>query len=92
MHEATFLRALLRRIDEIAAAESATRVTAVTVRLGALSQMSPDHFREHWDVAAAGSIAQDAVLTTELSDDLTDANALDVTLVSIDVEDPEPAS
>jgi len=92
MHEATFLRALLRRIDEIAAAEHATRVTAVTVRLGALSQMSPDHFREHWDVAAAGSIAQDAVLTTELSDDLTDANALDVTLVSIDVEDPEPAS
>ncbi len=91
MHEATFLRALLRRIDEIAAAEHATRVTAVTVRLGALSQMSPEHFREHWDVATAGSIAADAALTTVLSDDLTDPNALDVTLVSIDVEDPEPA-
>jgi len=92
MHEATFLRALLRRIDEIAATEHATRVTAVTVRLGALSQMSPEHFREHWVDAAAGSIAQDAVLTTEQSSDPTDPRALDVTLVSIDVEDPEPAA
>ena len=91
MHEGSLMRALMRRIDEVAAQAGATRVTAVRVRLGALANMSPEHFREHWEDAAAGSIAQDAVLTTELSTDPTDPNALDVTLVSIDVEEPEPA-
>lgn len=88
MHEASLMNALMRNIDAVAAQEGAERVTAVRVRLGALSHMTPDHFREHWDVSAAGSIAQDAELTMETSDDLTDPTAQDVTLLSVDVEEP----
>ena len=80
--------ALMRRIEAVAAQEGAGRVTAVRVRLGALSHMSPEHFREHWDVAARGSIAQDAVLDIEVCDDLSDPAAQDVTLLSLDVEEP----
>lgn len=87
MHEASLMRALTRRIDEVAAAEGAERVTVVRVRLGALAHMSPEHFREHWDVAARGSIAQDAELEIEVSDDLDDPAAQDLTLLSLDVED-----
>lgn len=85
MHEASLMNALMRRIDEIAAAEGATRVTAVRVRLGALSHMSPEHFREHWEVSSRGSIAREAELEVEVSEDLDDPGAQDVTLLSLDV-------
>jgi len=85
MHEASLMNALMRRIDEIAAAESAERVSVVRVRLGALSHMSPEHFREHWEVSSRGSIARDAELEIEVSDDLGDPGAQDVTLLSLDV-------
>ncbi len=87
MHEASLMRALMRRIDEVAAAAGARRVTVVRVRLGALAHMSPEHFREHWDGAARGSIAQDAELEIEVSDDLDDPAAQDLTLLSLDVEE-----
>ena len=80
--------ALMRRIEAVAAQERADRVTTVRVRLGGLSHMSPEHFREHWDVAARDSIAQDATLDIEVSGDLSDPAAQDITLLSLDVEDP----
>jgi hydrogenase nickel incorporation protein HypA/HybF len=85
MHEASLMRALMKRIGQVAAESGAERVTAVSVRLGALSHMSPEHFREHWDVESRDSIAQDAALTIEASGDLSDPAAQDVTLLSIDV-------
>lgn len=88
MHEASLMTALMRRVDQVAQDEGAGRVVGVRVRIGALAHMSPEHFREHWDVAAAGSVAQDAVLTIEISDDLADPAAQDVTLLSLEVEDP----
>lgn len=87
MHEASLMNALMRRIDEVAAAEGASRVTAVRVRLGTLSHMSPEHFREHWEVSSRGSIAREAALEIEVSDDLDDPGAQDVTLLSVDVPD-----
>jgi hydrogenase nickel incorporation protein HypA/HybF len=85
MHEASLMNALMRRIDEVAAAEGAARVTAVRVRLGALSHMSPEHLREHWEVSSRGSIAREAQLDVEVSEDLDDPAAQDVTLLSLDV-------
>ena len=90
MHEAGLMRALMRRVDEVAAAEGAGRVVAVRVRIGALAHMSPEHFLEHWAVAAAGTIAEHARLDIETSDDLTDPAAQDVTLLSLEVQDAAP--
>lgn len=87
MHEASLMNALMRRIETIAAAEGAEQVTVVRVRLGALAHMSPEHFREHWDVAARDGIAAHANLEIELSTDLTDPAAQDLTLLSLDVHD-----
>jgi hydrogenase nickel incorporation protein HypA/HybF len=87
MHEASLMNALMRRIEAIAAAEGAASVTVVRVRLGALAHMSPDHFREHWDVAARGGIAERAELEVEVSADLGDPAAQDLTLLSLDVEE-----
>lgn len=89
MHEASLMRALMTKILALAAAEGAERVTAVAVRLGALSHMSPAHFAEHYREAAAGTPAEGARLDITTSDDVTDDDAASVVLERIEV--PAPA-
>lgn len=88
MHEASLLNALMRKIDDIADAEGAKRVTGVSVWLGALSHMTPGHFKEHFDQAAAGTRTEGAELDIEPSDDTGHPSAQDILLKSIDVEIP----
>jgi len=52
MHEASLMRNLMRQVLDLAAERGATRIVGLTVRLGALSHMSPEHFREHFEEAA----------------------------------------
>jgi hydrogenase nickel incorporation protein HypA/HybF len=86
MHEATLMRGLMRRIEEIAQDQQAERVVGVSVWLGALSHMSPAHFAEHFEEAATGTIAEGAKLSATVSEDVHHANAQDVLLESIEVE------
>ena len=86
MHEHALIDTLMRRIGEIAAAEGARKVVRASVWLGALSHMSPDHFREHFDHAAAGTIAEGAELDGTVSGDIADPRATDVLLESVEVE------
>lgn len=85
MHELTLVADLMRKIGSIAAAESAPRVLAVNVKLGALAHISPEHFREHFTRAARGTIAQDARLSVELSEDARDPHAQEILLDSVTV-------
>ena len=86
MHEHALIDTLMRRIGEIAAAEGARKVVRASVWLGALSHMSPDHFREHFDQAAAGTLAEHAAIEVTLSDDIHDPNATSVLLRGVEVE------
>ena len=86
MHESALMRDLLRRIDGIARAEHARRVTALTVRLGALNPVSPEHLAGHFAHASAGTIAEGARLTITVSDDIAQADAQSLLIESIEVE------
>jgi hydrogenase nickel incorporation protein HypA/HybF len=86
VHEHGLMKDLMRRILSTAATENARRVTGVSVRLGALSHMTPGHFGEHYEQAAAGTIAEGAALDIATSDDITDPNATDVVLTAVEVE------
>jgi hydrogenase nickel incorporation protein HypA/HybF len=86
MHEAGLMKALMRRISEIAAAQGARRVQGVTVWLGALSHMSPEHFAEHFAQASAGTLAEGARLSATQSDDVDHPHAQSILLESIEVE------
>jgi len=86
MHEASLMRDLMIRIETLAKAESAERVTRVSVWLGALAHMSPDHFREHFAQSAPGTLAEGATLDLALSDDVHDPRAQELVLRSIEVE------
>ena len=59
-HERALMDDLIRKIDSAARAEGADRVVAVTVRLGPLSHFTHEHFRQHFEWAAADTIADGA--------------------------------
>ncbi len=87
MHEASLMAGLTRRIAEIAKAEQAVRVRAVHVWLGALSHFSAEHFREHFEDATRGTLAEGAELVVVVSDDIGDPRAQDVLVQRVEIED-----
>ena len=89
MHERALMTDLLREIEGVARADGAMRVTRVSVRLGALSHFTQEHFREHFVDASRGTLAEGAVVDAVLADDLADPRAAGVVLESLEVELPE---
>lgn len=86
MHETGIVRDLVRRLQLAAQDGGAERISAVSVWLGALSQFSPEHFREHFDEEVHGTRAEGAALSIELSNDASDPHAQDVMIRSFDLE------
>ena len=85
MHEFSLMADLLRKIEQLAKDADARRVTAVKVKLGALSHITPGHFREHFEEAIVGTVAEGARLDVEQNDDEHDPNAQDILLESVDI-------
>ena len=71
MHERALMDDLVRKIEAVARENGAVRVTRVTVRLGALSHFTPEHFREHFDDASRGTLAEGAEVDAVLEDDVS---------------------
>jgi hydrogenase nickel incorporation protein HypA/HybF len=91
VHERALIAELIRTVEAVADANAASRVTRVTVRLGALSHFTVDHFREHFEDAARGTLAEGAAVDATQDDDITDPRAADVVLESVEVETSAPA-
>ena len=87
MHEMSLIHDLMRKVETIARNQNAVRVVGVKVRLGALAHISADHFREHFEEEAKGTIAEGARLDVELLTDQSDPHAQDIRLESVEVED-----
>ncbi len=86
MHERSLIDGLMRRIDEVARERGSRRVAALKVWLGALTHLSPEHFREYFIEASRGGVAEGARLDIEVSGDLSDPRAQEIVLDSIDLE------
>lgn len=86
MHEFSLIADLITKIDSIARLEHAKKVTGVRVRLGALSHISEDHFREHFVHETEGTVAEGAVLSVAVSADMSDPEAQQIILESVEVE------
>jgi hydrogenase nickel incorporation protein HypA/HybF len=85
MHEAGLIRGLIAEVEAQARQAGAAEVARVRVWLGALSQMTPEHFAGHFDQAAVGTLAAGAALECDCSEDPFHPHAQHVRLVSIDV-------
>ena len=89
MHETHLTNDLVHHLEELAADEGATRVTRISVRLGALSHFDPGHFREHFADSAAGTVADGAEVDAEVDPDPTAPGAQGVLLESVELEPEE---
>ncbi len=85
MHEFSLMADLMRKIEQVAVDNNAERVTRVRVWLGALSHITPEHFREHFEDGTRGTVAEGAKLEVETSDDEADPEAQQIVLRSLDV-------
>lgn len=87
MHEFSLINNLIRKITSIALEHRARKVVGLTVKLGALSHISPDHFREHFINAIRGTVAEGARLNIEILTDMTNPQSQEVLLESIEMID-----
>ncbi len=85
MHEAHLIQDLLHKIEKIVAENGGGRVVGVRVKLGALSHMSAEHFREHFEQASRGTLAAGAALYAEELKDIHDPRAQDILLESVEL-------
>lgn len=89
MHEKALMDDLLAKMLAVSDAEGGARITGVKVWLGALSHLSPEHFREHFDESTRGTLAEGAVVEATLDEDLTHPYATGVVLESVVVASGE---
>jgi hydrogenase nickel incorporation protein HypA/HybF len=87
MHESTLMRSLIGQVGQIAQAQGAERVVGVTLSVGALTGLSPAHLREHFHLAAAGTVAADARVTITVSADPGDPQAQAIRLTGVEIAD-----
>ena len=90
MLERVLMDVLMRKIESVAHENDGGRVTRITVKLGALSHFTPEHFREHFADASRGTLAEGAEVDAVLEDDVHAPNATGVVLESVEVEPFEP--
>ena len=65
MHELALCQALIDQVDRVARQKSARRVVSITVSVGPLSGAEPKLLEHAYAVAAAGTVAEHAVLYVE---------------------------
>ena len=92
MHEHSLISGLIHKIEHVAAQEHSDRVVGVHVKLGALSHISAEHFREHFEHAAVGTVAEGAVLGIEVLEDLRDPHAQEIMLDRVELAVPRVSS
>ncbi len=85
MHEMSLINDLIHKMEAIARERKVSKITKARVRLGALSHISADHFRDHFVEGTKGTVAEGAALEIETSEDISDPHAQDILLLSVDV-------
>jgi len=85
MHESTLMRSLIDQVEAVAQAQGARRVVGVTVTVGALTPFAPAHLRDHFRLAAVGTVAADARVTITVGRDPADPHAQAIRLTSVEV-------
>ncbi len=87
MHEHSLIINLIKKVESITRDNRAHKVKSIKIKLGALSHTSPEHFREHFEPLAIGTVADGADLDFIVSEDMDDPYAQDIIIDSIEVEE-----
>ncbi len=86
MHEASLINDLIQKINTIMIEKDGKRAVAIKVKLGALSHISSEHLKEHFEIASKHTSSEGAKLECEVSEDLSDPLAQEILLESVEIE------
>ncbi|MGB3641805.1 MAG: hydrogenase/urease maturation nickel metallochaperone HypA [Rivularia sp. (in: cyanobacteria)] len=86
MHEANLINDLIQKVNSIILEQDGKRAVAIKVKLGALSHISSEHLKEHFEIASKHTLAEDAKLECEVSKDVSDPLAQEILLESLEIE------
>ena len=86
MHESSLIPDMMEKVEAVAREHAARKVLVIEVSIGALAFIEPDHLREHFLLAARGTIAEGAELRISVSDDPLAADAHAIRLISMEVD------
>ncbi|MCE5228589.1 hydrogenase maturation nickel metallochaperone HypA [bacterium] len=86
MSESGIMHNLMRQIEEKARDREAERVVRVTLRVGALADVTEPRLRERFAIEARDTLAEDAVLTIIQESNPSQPHAKEVRLERIDVD------
>lgn len=89
MHEEALLKDLRQKVEEVALAQHALRVSRVFLWVGALSHLTEEQLRARWSELMAGSVAEGSELVIEFSGDLDDPRAQRIVLMSLNFIPPD---
>ena len=89
MHERALMEDVMRELEAVAQESGAQRITRVHVLLGALSHFTPEHFREHFEDAARGTVAEGAAVDALVDESLAGERAQGVVIASVEVVVPD---
>lgn len=85
MHEQSLMADLMRKILSVSLTNGGSKVEGLTVKLGALAHISPEHFMEHFVEAARNTVAEGARVDIEIETDTTDPRAQDIWIESVEL-------
>jgi hydrogenase nickel incorporation protein HypA/HybF len=85
MHEYSLMADLFRKIEEISSENNNSPIVLVRVKLGALSHITPDHFKEHFVEFSKGTAAENAEIEVEQLHDTKSPEAQDILLDSVEI-------
>jgi hydrogenase nickel incorporation protein HypA/HybF len=80
---------VMRELERVATESGAARIERIRVRLGPLSHFTPGHFREHFEDAARGTLAEGAAVEAFVDETLDGERAQGVVLASVEVDVPD---
>ncbi|MBW1916928.1 MAG: hydrogenase maturation nickel metallochaperone HypA [Deltaproteobacteria bacterium] len=86
MHELSLLDDLLGKIEALVQEHQAQRVLALTLRIGCLAHISPEHLRHHFLLAAPGTVVEGARLEIKVLNDLTHPQAQEIVLEAVELD------
>lgn len=69
MHESGIIEDLMKAVEDAARKNGAQKVTSIKLKIGSLAGIEPDHLKEHFVIAAVGTMAEGAELHIETTEE-----------------------
>jgi Zn finger protein HypA/HybF involved in hydrogenase expression len=85
MHEWGLTRALIKELGRVAALHGGCKILAAKVRISSLAGVSPTRLHRQFDIAAAGSAAEGALLEIEVAPEAIEGRADGVYIETIEI-------